>query len=253
VRCQNRGQSSPSARGPRIGCPRGSERLDLDLGRDAGDRRLHGKLHHPAARARAGDDEREAARVAVDDVHTLSAVGDRQDWLVAPRGEHVVAGEREQGPLALLECTGLIVVLGSGRHNDRLALLVEQRHAHGRIEHIGVERHQHVQRQRLGLRCDGSVLGAVVAQPHIAHARRTVTHASAVVSRGLLTNLATEGDLQVAVGHVARIADAHDLASLEQHCAMADARDRTHVVSDEDHRAPFLAHPVEDVEALLLE
>ena len=34
---------------------------------------------------------------------------------------------------------------------------------------------------------------------------------------------------------------------------MTEARDRTHVVRDEDDRAPFVAHPVEDVEALLLE
>ncbi len=34
---------------------------------------------------------------------------------------------------------------------------------------------------------------------------------------------------------------------------MAEARHRAHVVGDEDDRAAFLAHPVEDVEALLLE
>jgi hypothetical protein len=34
---------------------------------------------------------------------------------------------------------------------------------------------------------------------------------------------------------------------------MTEARDRSHVVRDEDDRPPLLAHPVEHVEALLLE
>ena len=67
------------------------------------------------------------------------------------------------------------------------------------------------------------------------------------------SGLASEVDLQVAVGDLVRLAEVDGVAPLEQQRAVAEAVQRAHVVGDEHDRAPFVAHLVEDVEALLLE
>src|SRR3984957_20788891 len=70
----------------------------LSLG--APHRHLHGQVDGAAHRFRAGDDERESALVAVDQVQAGAAMGEREQRVVASWGEHVLEGKRAKNLFA---------------------------------------------------------------------------------------------------------------------------------------------------------
>ena len=93
----------------------------------------------------------------------------------------------------------------------------------------------------------------LVLDPRVRDPGRSIAGAGACrpVSGGFAEAL--EVEVQVAVGHLLGCADGHDLAALQQHCPVAEALDRGHVVSHEEDGLALVAHLEEHVEALLLE
>ena len=97
----------------------------------------------------------------------------------------------------------------------------------------------------------GLALAVLVLPPALEQLGRAVAAALA----GWIGLLQGAPEVQVDVGgaDLRGRTDQLQLASVEQHRAMAEAAHRAHVVGDEQDRPPLLAEPVEDVEALLLE
>ena len=87
--------------------------------------------------------------------------------------------EKQNRPARPLEAPGLLMVQGGGRHDHRLALSFSSVRLTAGSTTSALNVDEHLQRQRLGLRRHRAALGAVVAEPHLGHARRPIAHARA--------------------------------------------------------------------------
>ena len=140
---------------------------------------------------------------------------------------------------------------GARGDDDGHVVFVEHVHTADWVLDGGREAHECLERDPLALSHRRRALPAVVLEPRLHHPSLAVAAAS--VGGSTRCGLgAPEVDLQIAVGNLVRLAQMHKMSSLQQHRAVAEAVQRTHVVRYKHDRSPLVAHSVEDVKALLL-
>ena len=93
---------------------------------------------------------------------------------------------------------------------------------------------------RIALVVDGPALAGAVLDPGLDDAGAAPSPDAARLAASV--RLATEVQLEVAVGDLVGLAQRDHLAALEQHRAVAEAVDRAHVVGDEHDRPARIAH-----------
>ncbi len=149
----------------------------------AAHRHLHGQIDGAAHRFRAGDDEREGALVAVDQVHARTAVGEREQRVVAAWREHVLEGKRAQDFLAGAEAPAALVRTRAGGHDDRQVVFVEHIQARDGVLDLDLEAHERLEHDPLALGQRGGALAVLVLDPCLQHARVAVATAVLALPR----------------------------------------------------------------------
>jgi hypothetical protein len=134
--------------------------------------------------------------------------------------------------------------------HDPVVLVVDV-HARLRVLDVDPKLDQHPQRDLRALGDGGHILAVLVLDPDLRHLGVAVPDVA--VAGGHRLRVAPEVELEVLVRDVLRVADVDHPPLLEQHRAVAEALHADHVVRHEQDRLALIAHPVEDVEALLLE
>ncbi len=141
-------------------------------------------------------------------------MSEREQRAVAPWGEHVFEGEGEQNLLAGMKVTAALILAGSCGDDDRDVLLVEHVHAGDGILHVDHELDERLERDPLALWQRCLTFAVLVLDPRLDHARIAVATALAYGAANRL-RVASEVDLQVAVGHLVWLSKMNHRATLE--------------------------------------
>ena len=144
----------------------------------------------------------------------------------------------------------MLVVESCTCDHCRAMVLVEHVQSCLRVIDLNVECHQTVEPDSDPLGRRTEPLTAFVLHPHLDDSRLAAFATGGGIA---CVVVAPEVDLEVPVAHFLRLSELDYCAALEQHRPMTEAIQRTHVVGDEHDRLALVPHPVEDVEAFLLE